>query len=371
MARAIGQLHDRYGVPLHLGLQGLSPEQIGDVLKLPVPTVKTRITRGRKLLHAKLQAEGLGAVAGVWLAERRAEAVPAGLIAAAVRAAMTGKKPAVGLAAAAWWFWPSVATLVLAGAVGTGLALWPAAATPPPTDEAVAEVRETEQERDLRLLRDEVTPKVIEALRPLMVFGGGEIRAVGHRAEGTLRILDLEATHKWVQFKSRMRLAYQTLNAGLEIVLDQYGKGEWKPITWDRPIVFNFPGLGGERPAGRNLYDNVHDAFSCILVRMPPIVAPSADPEFARKVGPFLGVWRVGADRRYAVELFFIDGAGEHVSYVSMYGIRRELRYARWPDGSPALGDDRCQYMRLGQRLVQADWIESWRVRDEESGSPP
>jgi RNA polymerase sigma-70 factor (ECF subfamily) len=371
VARAVGRLPDRYGVPLHLGLHGLSPGEIGRALGLPEATVKTRITRGRKLLHAKLQAEGLGAVAGVWLAERRAEAVPAGLIAAAVRAATAGKKPAVGLAAAAWWLWPGVATLVLAGAVGTGLALWPADVPVPPPDESMAEVRETDIERDLRLLRDEVTPKVIESLRPLMVFGGGEIRAVGCRAEGTRRILELEATHKWVQFKSRMRLAYQTLNAGLEIVLDQYGKGEWKQITWDRPIVFNFPGLGGERPAGRNLYDNVHDAFSVIPFRMPPIVAPSTGPEFARKVGPFLGVWCVGADRRYAVELMFIDGANERVSYVTMYGHRFELHPAALPDGTLTL-QGTVPFVRVGPRLVRLDRNPiDWRERDEGGSQPP
>jgi RNA polymerase sigma-70 factor (ECF subfamily) len=371
VALAVGRLPDRYGVPLHLGLQGLSPEQIGDVLKLPVRTVQTRITRGRKLLHAKLQAEGLGAVAGVWLAERRAEAVPAGLIAAAVRAAMAGKKPAVGLAAAAWWLWPGVATLVLAGAVGTGLALWPAAAPPPPPDESVAEVRETEQERDLRLLRDEVTPRVVELLKPWLVLGG-EIRVVKQALEGSLLILDMEAVHK-IGFMSKIQLHYQTLNGGLTFGRDLFSDGNWRPVDLQQPIQLGERDKPGFTVIGQESTRQIAEAFAIIPVRPPPIVPPGADSDLIRAVRPYLGLWRLRGDRKYPPSVLFIGDKPDRVAFLDVRGDRHELEVDnRLFLGHPQLyKPNEWSLALVGQRLCRVGSNDEWWERDENYGPPP
>jgi RNA polymerase sigma-70 factor (ECF subfamily) len=366
VARAVGRLPDRYGVPLHLGLQGLSPEQIGEALKLPVPTVKTRITRGRKLLLGKLRAEGLGAVAGACLVARRAEAVPAGLVAATVRAAVVGKQPAVG-PAAAWWLWPGAAAGVVAAAVGAGLAMRSAAA-PAPVPQLLAAVRETEKDRDLRLLRAAVARQVIEALRPLMVFGGGEIRLVQHEARDTRLFLELEADHRF-GFRSRMHLYFETLNGGLAIFLDQFAKGQWKQIGWESPIILSLPGVAGERPVGRELYDRVYAAYAVLPVRRPPLLPQTVSEAAGGVARPFLGAWRYLGDRRYPADLIYLTGSGR-VAYLDRYGRRAELAADVQPGGAPALRHPAGWLVtRAGARLSQVGGANWWE-RDDRFGSP-
>jgi hypothetical protein len=228
-------------------------------------------------------------------------------------------------------------------------------------------VRETEGERDLRLLRNAVAPRVIEALRPLMVFGG-EIRLARHEARDTRLFLELEADHKF-GFRSRMHLYFETLNGGLAIFLDQFAKGQWKQIGWESPILLSLPGVAGERPVGRDLYDRVYAAYSVLLVRPPPVVPPGGDMETVRLARPYLGPWRYRGDSRYPADLIYATESGR-IAYLDRYGRRAELVADIQPSGAPALRHPAGWLLaRAGARLCQVGGADWWE-RDGDSGPP-
>jgi len=54
--RSLDSLHPRYKIPVILkDLEGFSQEEIADILKRPVGTIKARITRGREYLKKELE----------------------------------------------------------------------------------------------------------------------------------------------------------------------------------------------------------------------------------------------------------------------------------------------------------------------------
>ena len=286
VARAVGRLPDRYGVPLHLGLQGLSPEQIAETLKLPVTTVKTRITRGRKLLLAKLQAEGLGTAAAVWLAEQRAEAVPAGLAAAAVRAAAAGKKPAVVLAATGWWLWAGVATAVLAGAVGTGLARGRPPRRPRrPTNPSPGAGDRGRTRPTAVAGRGDAEGD--QALRPLMVFGRCDVTVTKTEVTHDAATIELHGKHQ---------LGFQSVSA-LSLLATERRSGRGPGPVRVRDVQADQPGTADRdrnsrhRPVGSYGDARRREAFRAIPYRLPAILPPDGGSEFIRTVRPFLGVW--------------------------------------------------------------------------------
>jgi RNA polymerase sigma-70 factor (ECF subfamily) len=61
LREALNELHPRYRIPVILkDMEGFSQEEIADILKKPVGTVKARISRGRALLKKKLAKAAAG-----------------------------------------------------------------------------------------------------------------------------------------------------------------------------------------------------------------------------------------------------------------------------------------------------------------------
>jgi len=61
LREALNSLHPRYRVPVILkDMEGFSQEEIAEILKKPVGTIKARISRGRHFLKKKLEEAGAG-----------------------------------------------------------------------------------------------------------------------------------------------------------------------------------------------------------------------------------------------------------------------------------------------------------------------
>jgi hypothetical protein len=146
----LGRLPEKYRAPLVLCfLEGKSHVEAAQQLTWPVGTFKSRLVRGRELLHNRLIRRGVALSAGAlafWLAEGTARsAVPASLAAAATKAALSEAIPAgVALLAGAVLKGMAVGKLklVLIGALAAGLlgaaaGTWRNRCSPGPSDHQV------------------------------------------------------------------------------------------------------------------------------------------------------------------------------------------------------------------------------------------
>src|SRR5262249_46295159 len=132
--------------------------------------------------------------------------------------------------------WTTSAVLAAAG-LATVFLLWGASPStpavndppaPPAPDDAVAAVvvRESLQEKNLRIFREEVEPQLLSALRQL---GSWEPHTIELRAEGTEVIWVVEGTRPLFGTKPpRARARFCVLARDLYSELDLSGTGDWK-----------------------------------------------------------------------------------------------------------------------------------------------
>jgi RNA polymerase sigma factor (sigma-70 family) len=256
--RAVARLPARYRdvVELHY-FEGLSQAQVAARLAVPEGTVRTWLQRGRDRLRGPLGSLGVAGLTAA--APRTTEAATPELVGATVRAAAAAlTRPG---ARAGRWVAAAAALLLGGGVVGVALGPRPDEAPTPPV---AAEAVESLPDKNLRILRAEVLPRVCAALRP-MVASGGEVRVVSTRAEGTVVEAVLEAEHQigpW-RPRSRARLRYCVLVRDLSAEYDALGRGDWKPINLHTPIWL---GIGREanRPVRLAPLDEVLGAFELL-----------------------------------------------------------------------------------------------------------
>jgi zinc protease len=97
----LARLPERYRSPLVLcDLEGETHEQAAELLRCPVGTIKSRLSRGRDRLRLRLVRRGLGPIAGL-VAPGRTSAVPEVLMARTIRGAVGIVNKARGIAAGA------------------------------------------------------------------------------------------------------------------------------------------------------------------------------------------------------------------------------------------------------------------------------
>jgi len=67
LREALRSLHPRYRIPVVLkDLEGFSQDEIAEILKKPVGTIKARISRGRGILRKKLEKATAGSGGGIF-----------------------------------------------------------------------------------------------------------------------------------------------------------------------------------------------------------------------------------------------------------------------------------------------------------------
>jgi RNA polymerase sigma factor (sigma-70 family) len=200
------------------------------VLGCSLAKVKQDVSRARRALRERLREKGV--------------VVPAALAALLLGAEESVAR--VGWSAAARWLvqkWSFWAALVVAG-LGTVLLVGgvspsaPDEPSHPPnqvTGTAVAALVETLQEKNLRIFRSEVLPKLTPALRQL----GGGFHLVDLRAEGTEVIWFLEGTRPFFGCTKppRARGRYCVLARDLYSELDLAGTGDWTGAGADRIVI--------------------------------------------------------------------------------------------------------------------------------------
>ena len=309
---ALAALPDRYRLPLELVyLDGKTHAEAAAVLGRPKGTVDAAVKRGLDRLRSALGRAGLlsaiGAVEVVLAGQARA--VPADLLAAAVRAAaveppgpaspwagwVPGRRVAVGLVAAA--------VVAVGGVVG----LWAGGRRPPPPEPppAVEPDPEPLADRNLRLFRADILPRMAAELKPL-AFNGGEVVVTASSATDTRVFAEFEARHVDAPLgvkTSRLRVAFDTVGRTEWIYLDEEGTGVFHLIKPDKPWVLfrvkelNFEVAVPSEPLRR---------ARAVLAELPP--DPRAGPvaaEHARRlraaIGPLLGLWYVAGDRKRPV----------------------------------------------------------------------
>jgi len=222
---------------------------------------------------------------------------------AATKAVATG--PALGTMAAV------VLGLSLGGAALAGWAMTKTDEPPPPIDHALAkhpEVAppvESVPDRNRRIFETEVKPRQKAALKGL-VLGEGEVALRSVEVHDVRLNCVYELRHKidslpgWV---SAIRLHYNTYDhpdhpRNTSVLFDMFGRGEWKSIDQNRPIVlWRNPLTGAETVMKVRALDDAMATFD----RLPIDERNAAEfQDFLgrqkRAITPYLGVWYMFGD---------------------------------------------------------------------------
>jgi hypothetical protein len=161
----------------------------------------------------------------------------------------TAAEPATPLAVAGviagrlprWVFAAGVALL----ACGVGLAVampgpepQPESAPPPPAVAIAPAPAEGLPDRNLRVLRQELLPRVVEDLRPL-ALGGGEAAVTRLEALDYRAWFEVELRHRLPISlpATRLRFYLHPDTAGCSVFFDRFGKGDFAGIRPHEPIV--------------------------------------------------------------------------------------------------------------------------------------
>jgi RNA polymerase sigma-70 factor, ECF subfamily len=207
-----------------------SYHEAAEVLGCSLAKVKQDVSRARRALRQRLREKGV--------------VVPAALAALLLGAQESAAW--VGWSGVARWLigrWALGAALVVAG-LGTVLLVGgvsPSASDEPSVAPAavpgtpVAALGETLQEKNLRIFRSEVLPKLTPALRQL----GGDFHLVDLRAEGSEVLWFLEGTRPFFGCSKapRARGRYCVLARDFYSELDLAGTGDWTGAGADRIVI--------------------------------------------------------------------------------------------------------------------------------------
>jgi RNA polymerase sigma factor (sigma-70 family) len=298
---ALATLPERYRLPLELVyLDGLTHAEAALALGCPKGTVDSAVSRGLGKLRAALArtapAAAAGAVGVEALLAGQAQALSRDLVAGVVRLALaTAAEPVLPLAVLAGWPRRAAVVVVAAALGGVGLALLPPAPAPPVDAPLKLPAEEPLADRNCRVLRDEVAPRMIEALRPL-ALNGGDITVTRVEAFDCRVWMELEVRHKTPLFGAkitRARFYLNTADGGTAINLDARGTGEFQSLTLEKPIIlFRHTGLNIEVTARPEPFVRA----LAILRAFPPDrraqgVYDQHGAEVRAAITPYLGVW--------------------------------------------------------------------------------
>jgi RNA polymerase sigma factor (sigma-70 family) len=251
---ALARLPDRYRLPLELVyLDGLTHAEAALALGCPKGTVDSAVSRGLGKLRATLARTApaaAGAVGVEALLAGQAQALSRDLVAEVVRLALaTAAEPATPLAVAGLFAarlprWTVAAAAVTACGLGYTL-LRPGAgpADPGPAQPAAAGRAEATTEslpdRNARVLRDEILPRVVEALRPL-ALNGGDVRVTRLETFDFRSWFEVELRHGKLPFGpsvTRLRVYFDTDNGAEYVFIDTLGTGRFELLRPNEPII--------------------------------------------------------------------------------------------------------------------------------------
>lgn len=231
-------------------LEGMTHAEAADALGWSRGSVGTYVRRGLERLRQLLGRGGVLAVGGAAALEAELSArAPA--LAPVLADAICARARVVEPLTVGWSGVVrkslAVALIVCAGAVATGSVIrwWPAdRGTPPPAQnpaDVVAAVPESLQEKNLRILRAEVLPRLIEeARRPLPAESPVTVTAV--RAFGSEVEVEVHVPRMVPPVSpAGMRLRYCVLRRTMAATADVEGTGKWVEVNPHRPIVIDVP----------------------------------------------------------------------------------------------------------------------------------
>jgi RNA polymerase sigma factor (sigma-70 family) len=207
-----------------------SYDEAAALLGCSLAKVKQDVSRARRALRERLRDKGVVVPA----------ALAAVLLGAQESVARTGWAGAARWLVGKWSFWAALM------AVGMGTVLLVGGASPSASDEPshwpkqvaaipIAPLSETLQEKNLRIFRAGVLPKLTPALRQL----GGDFHLIDLRAEGTEILWSLEGARPFFGCTKppRLRGRYCVLARDLYSELDLAGTGEWNGAGADRIVI--------------------------------------------------------------------------------------------------------------------------------------
>jgi RNA polymerase sigma factor (sigma-70 family) len=390
--RALAALPDHYRLPLELVyLDNHSHGEAAVTLAWPKGTVDSNVKRGLQQLKAVMGRAGYPAVAlsVEALLAQSAQAIPLGWAAATAQAALRlpGKKGLLaavvaGAVAAVATRRGAVATLVLAGVLaGAAYAIWELTEPNPTADNNVVagpEKRppaplapaESLQAKNLRVLRDELVPELLAALKPL-ALGDGDVVLTNLHAHDVRVRCEFELRHQAVDIKTRLLFIYDMQHRRLDQHSDLFGDGKWTFIDPEKQLVL-------ARLFGKEYtlqLEPLKAAFA-VMEKMPPDARGAEEwarhKEAVRKAcEPYLGKWLVKGKRRQVRQIAFspeeglllLDGTGQRVMSPISFA-------AFWdqPDGSllipprsTVVYEGRLKLMDDGRRLVFENSGDWWR----------
>jgi RNA polymerase sigma-70 factor (ECF subfamily) len=249
---------------LWLAENAINDAEAAETLGLSVATFRVRLHRARQRLRVLLKKYGVtpvvGAVAFVG-ARTNLAASAVGLQWATglgkLKVIVLATILAVGLAGVVWW---TVATSK------TDASPQPDPPNNPQTIAPVAEPsEETLTDKNLRLLRTVVAPKVCEALQPLALAGGTfkviETDTYDSRARCVVEVNN-EKSITGLGKVSRVAVYYDSYLRHSYVYFDAMGDGKWKWIDVKRPLVlFRIDELNWEMVVKLNRLEQAVQAF--------------------------------------------------------------------------------------------------------------
>jgi RNA polymerase sigma factor (sigma-70 family) len=314
VSRALAQLprEQRRAVELCY-LDGLTQREVASILNAPASTIAWRVQDGLERLKGILSRRGLAPAALATLPGLFAQFAQQAEAAAPVAQAWAQAALAVARAPAktgfAWLGWlgsKKVAAALLVVLVVAVLALthWSMSRPEEKSTEqeshalapeiARADEPESLQQRNLRLLRAEVEPKIVEALRSL-IKGKGEVSIVSRAANGHHVICSAEVRNFIDQpdrtYVSRHRFVYDMLSDGFTLFSDPHGNGEFRSIDPNRPIILSRnPNTGKEIVVKIPALEEIERAFQLISpdIRAVAECTQAWEQQPKAGVGPFI-----------------------------------------------------------------------------------
>lgn len=278
--------------------EGMARRDAAAVLGVHRDTLARRLDQALGRLRKALGAAGvLGTAATTATVEAAlATAAPVPCAARLAGLATAGvKKGAVVLSGGVAWVKKAAVLLGLA-AGGATWAAWPVPEPPKPEGSATrlpGPLPETFQDRNLRVLRTETLPRVVEELRPLALNGGG-VRVTRVEAHDFRAWFEVELHHRDAPLKltmSRLRGFLDTDNGGQIITFDTWGTGDFRQVSHTAPIVLiQHPRV--------TLRSEPLDKVLAVLRQYPPDPRAAGEeaglrPGLKAALAPYLGVWRL------------------------------------------------------------------------------
>ncbi len=283
--------------------QGLSCREISKHRGEGVEKVKKDLQRGRQHLLLKARERGLGAgLVAATLATTSYALTPDQVLALA-RSALTNAANSASVGGpAAWWLTrflarhrAAFAFLFLAGC-GYGLSLLGTDVPPAPRSMVAAAPAEPPRQKNLRIFREEVVPRVTAALQKVSLWNE-PVKVLDIMSNDLLLMCLVEQRASFGKppktwLTTRTLWHYNTATGAVHVNIDEKGDNHWRAFDLNRPIWGDIPFTNSHFVIKLPQIQEALQCFKALALEPLEIAPPVVETNpTLRTLKPFLGRW--------------------------------------------------------------------------------